>query len=903
MSQENVDCNSSTPALEQGMSKLALNRNKRRPNRAFHNLSLGNIPKNQIPLPPYGQLPTPGPDGSFEAASMQRIFTPKQFDSPINTPSTSKVINQESFLNPVPNSLPIQSMSHILATQRWEDQLQYISSAFETSKNSIPPLATTQFYCSDQGTCDPRLMSLSMYTIPKNEHMRSATKLPLGITLQPFAQLIPEAVIPLCDATQENGPLRCNRCRAYINPGFQFTHDSAVICNICKVKNKLPAEHFAPLGPDGQRSDIASRVELFKGCVDFAVPDFYNVNKNEKALPLHYVFLIDVSLLANENNSSLAAVEGVRTAIEHIADFQTNCKIAIISYDSKLKFYNLRPELEGAQEYVVTETDNVFLPFYHGLFVKPQDSMRVINDTLRKISEFITMDKYCHVPQVCYGSALEAAKLALDTATNKQGGKIICTLNSLPTNGNGNLILRKDDTSKNHLRCDNEFYRKFARDMLSTYVSLDLYITSAAFVDMVSVAHPVLVTSGSLKYYPHFRYDQDEFTLVNDMLENVSKIVGYQSILKVRCSNGLGIYQYYSESVDGSDRDPIIPVLTTDTTIDILLKYVEKMKEGTDLHFQAALLYTDIDGNRKVRSINTNGAVSGNIREVFKFLNQNVIMRIMIKDVLNVLGDCDFVKIRQSIDDKMVEVLTQYRALISGNSSSQLVLPDTLKTLPTYMLAFQKSELMKPNVQSTRGNDRVYDLFKYHTFNGAQLSYKLYPQIIPTHVLLEEKDLSFYDANYKLLQIKPSTLENISVRNSHSQFVNGGCYFIFKGDIVYLWFNENTNRLLLKDLLEVDESVPTNQIPLLSGSLPSTGTQVNEKAASIIKNWSQVTNTPTLQVLLLRPNVDQYYGAVMSSIVCEDPTMNKVEGSDNYLVTLHRRIQENLKKQNYVKVD
>ena len=90
-----------------------------------------------------------------------------------------------------------------------------------------------------------------------------------------------------------------------------------------------------------------------------------------RSLYLHYVFLIDVSLLANENGSSLAMVEGVRSCIEYISDFQPNCEVAIIVYDNKLRFFNLRPDLDNAQEYIVSELDDVFLPFYNGLFVKP----------------------------------------------------------------------------------------------------------------------------------------------------------------------------------------------------------------------------------------------------------------------------------------------------------------------------------------------------------------------------------------------------------------------------------------------------------------------------------------------------------------------------------------------------
>lgn len=903
MSQEELARQISGLSLDQHTANN-VSRKSRRPNRVYHDLASGaSAPSTPFNGPPSFQEGFPfNGNPSFSPMMPQNgsMSAPRlNNESPLVTPS-EQFSRVPSYNQVSGASSQTYSTSHYVATQRWEDQLQYLTKTFETSKDSVPPLPTTQFYCADQGACDPRLMSLSMYNVPVDDHLRSATKLPLGITVQPFANLIPDEPIPVVKNRGNEGPLRCRRCRSYVNARYKIGFDSTVTCNICKVKTQVsPDEH--PL-IDPQIADAGDSAELTKGCVDFLVPEMYNAIKGQESLPLHYVFLIDLSLLANENGSSLAAVEGIRTSIEHISDFQPNCKVAIMAFDSKIRFFSLRPELDTAQEYVVTDIYDAFLPIANGLFVKPQDSQRVIDDTLRKITNYIATEKFSHVVQVCYGAALQAAKLALDTITGGQGGKIVCSLNSLPTIGNGNLSLKKDDATKKTLKCDNDFYTKLGHELLRSYISLDLYITSSAFVDMASIGYAVEVTGGNLKYYPHFSHEKDEFTLVNDMLQNISNIVGYQALLKIRCSTGVLVSQYYLESSGNSDRDPMIPVLTKDTTIDALLKYDSKLKPNTEMSFQAALLYSDIDGNRKVRSINCYGVVSGNIRSVFQSVNQNVAMRIMIKEVISTLGDCDFLNVRKNIDGKMVEILTQYKALIGGSSTSQLVLPDALKTLPTYMLSFQKTDLMAPNAHSTRGNDRIYDLFKFKTMNSAQLSYKLYPQIVPLHVLLEEDDLSFYDANDKLLQILPTSMENLSVRNCHANITNGGCYLIFQGDKVFLWFNENTNRMLLHDLLDVDDAVPIAQVTLFGGSLPELATEVNSKASQVIKNWCQATNSVSLPIELLRPNVDQYYSRVMTQILTEDKTINKIDALDNYLVTMHRLIQEKLKKDDYIKV-
>ncbi|CAL9729667.1 SED5-binding protein 3 [Monosporozyma unispora] len=801
--------------------------------------------------------------------------------------------------------------SHIIATQRWEDQCQYLQTTFETANNSIPPLPSSEFYCMDQGSSDPRLMHLSMYNVPEDEHLRSATKLPLGLTVQPFAPILPSEDIPVVGSTDniilDDGseevkePLRCKRCRTYINPGFKFGYDSSAICNICNVKMKIPMDDFNAIDPSGQRGNPTDKIELSKGSVDFLVPKIYNAVQNVDPVPLHYIFVIDVTLLANENGSAVAMIEAIKASIEYIKENQEKCKIAIMAFDNKLRFYNLRPDLEAAQEYIVNEVNDVFLPMYSGLFVNPLESENIINDTLKKIYEFVVGNKYCHTAQSCYGSALEAATIAIDTITGKQGGKIVCSLNSLPTIGNGNLSLKKDDAIKKHMKCDNEFYNKIAGKMLRSYISLDLYVTNGGFIDMVTVTKPAELTGGVVKYYPHIIANEDEYLLSKDMVEEISKIEGYQALLKVRSSSGLSVESYYLDSVEYGDRDPVFPSVTKDTTIDVLFKYDDKLKVGTDVHFQTALLYTDIHGVRKVRSINCNGGVSNNIVDIFKLINQDAVIRIIIKDIIRTLDVCDFVNIRKIIDEKIVDILTQYRALVSGNSSSQLVLPDSLKTLPLYLLAFEKSNLMKPNAQSTRGNERCFDLLKYGMFNPSKLNFKLYPQIIPFHILLEQEDLTFYDVNETMLQVKPTTIPNISVRNNHVSLENGGCYFIFNGESVYLWFNENTNRMLLHDLLAVDPELPINQISLFFGSLPETGTDINIKAANVIKYWCHVTSQTSLPLILLRPQVDQYYSSVSSELLCEDKSMNMVESYDNYLVYLHRRIQEKISKEDYIK--
>jgi hypothetical protein len=52
----------------------------------------------------------------------------------------------------------------------------------------------------------------------------------------------------------EGGPLRCGRCKAYINPFMRFVDGGRRFqCNMCGFVNDCPREYQCNLRPDGRR--------------------------------------------------------------------------------------------------------------------------------------------------------------------------------------------------------------------------------------------------------------------------------------------------------------------------------------------------------------------------------------------------------------------------------------------------------------------------------------------------------------------------------------------------------------------------------------------------------------------------------------------------------------------------
>ena len=93
---------------------------------------------------------------------------------------------------------------------------------------------------------------------------------------------------------QDEGPFRCYRCKAYVNPFMQFIEGGTKsICNFCNYTNDVPVNYQSALNEFGQRRDQQQRPELLYGTYEFHAPKDYVTR--EPLMPT-YVFAIDVSI-------------------------------------------------------------------------------------------------------------------------------------------------------------------------------------------------------------------------------------------------------------------------------------------------------------------------------------------------------------------------------------------------------------------------------------------------------------------------------------------------------------------------------------------------------------------------------------------------------------------------------
>lgn len=131
--------------------------------------------------------------------------------------------------NQIPSPVTVQEL----------DQKTYDGQIWSTASRTLPPLASSEVRISDDGNASPRFMRITTYNIPTTEDIANQSHLPVGLVIQPFAQPRYDEDPILVVDLGESGPIRCHRCRGYINSGVKFVDGGQKwTCNLCDFNNE-----------------------------------------------------------------------------------------------------------------------------------------------------------------------------------------------------------------------------------------------------------------------------------------------------------------------------------------------------------------------------------------------------------------------------------------------------------------------------------------------------------------------------------------------------------------------------------------------------------------------------------------------------------------------------------------
>ncbi|KAF9996349.1 COPII coat Sec23p-Sfb3p heterodimer component [Modicella reniformis] len=503
---------------------------------------------------------------------------------------------------------------------------------------------------------------MTTYNLPTTEELLAASQLPMGLIIQPLAQLrpgeIPIETVDFGDA----GPPRCRRCNAYINPHMIFTSGGRrFVCNMCLFENEVEPMYFCNLDMNGRRCDLDQRPELRSGTVEFAVPKEYWGDKTLTAAA--YVFAIDVSWNSIQSGMLQQCVEGIKHAIwdeEGRSRLVPGAEIAILTYDRNVHFYNLSFGLEQAQMMVVPDIADVFVPLGDGFLVNPETSQAIVEAMLDMLPQLFAENK---TAEPVIGAVVQAVRLALE----KRGGKLILFQTALPTFGPGALRFRDDsalygtEKEKQLYAPQDDFFKDLAETCVESALSIDLFLFPNAYVDVATLGCLSSITGGDTYMFMNFNAARDGLKLQGDIGRLVNRPFGYNGLMRVRCSNGLRIAEHFGNFHMKNSTDLELAGLDSEKAFGVLVKHDGKLDDRTEASFQVALLYTTMDGHRRVRVHNYSTPVTTLLGNVFRWADMDTTINFLSKGAIAQALSKPLNEVREALTDKCVRILTAYR--------------------------------------------------------------------------------------------------------------------------------------------------------------------------------------------------------------------------------------------------
>ncbi len=683
---------------------------------------------------------------------------------------------------------------------------------FETRVDGAPnqpPTSTSNFIAVDRGNCSPRYMRLTLGTVPCSGDLARNCRMPFALSVQPLALPHPEEELLQVVDFGPSGPIRCGRCKAYLNPFMKFIDGGRrFICNFCTYINETPQEYFSPLGMDGRRQDLAQRPELCKGSVEIVAPDAYMIRP---PMPVTHFFLIDVSSQAVSSgvtSAACAAVAGI------LGDLQGGGKarVGIATFDKSVQFYQVR---RGTQVRMLVSPD-VDEP-YAALSSNSLVTVDECQEELEKLLESIPgMASNVAVGDSCAVAAISSAAKVLE----ETGGKLTVFLNSLARRGYAALEVRREvqgtvgpdkEPQKNLLPMETKKLEAVAEAAAEAQTCIDIFAMPRSHVELATLRVLCEITGGTLYHYPDFEPAQDEALMFNDLRWNIVRPQGMEALMRVRSSAGISVDGYDGACHMRTPTDIDLAAVDCDKTFLVKLGHDAKLEPGQETAFQCALLYTTTAGERRIRLHTLAVKASASISTMFRTADLDTQLLISAREgARNLTNGSSTFSTREAVLASCVNSLSVYREFCASSSSTgQLILPEALKLLPLYILALNKSPALNTGASL---DHRSGWCSRVGSTNSAAFIASIYPRLFAIH------ELGGRPAQMRGKLPKPLPL-------SYEKLVVDGVYLMEDGVEAYIWPAKNARPETLQRLL----GVPAEELARKEGPAPRLGRTDSEE--------------------------------------------------------------------------
>ncbi|NXI88865.1 SC24C protein, partial [Rhipidura dahli] len=804
----------------------------------------------------FGQVRGPQPNygGAYPGAP--------NYGSPPGPPPPPKRLDPDS----IPS--PIQVIE--------DDRNNRGSEPFVTGvRGQVPPLVTTNFLVKDQGNASPRYIRCTSYNIPCTSDMAKQSQVPLAAVIKPLATLPPEETLPYLVDHGESGPVRCNRCKAYMCPFMQFIEGGRRFqCCFCSCVTEVPPHYFQHLDHTGKRVDFYDRPELSLGSYEFLATVDYCKN-NKFPSPPAFIFMIDVSYNAVKSGLVRLICEELKSLLDYLPREgnmeESAIRVGFVTYNKVLHFYNVKSSLAQPQMMVVSDVADMFVPLLDGFLVNVNESRTVIASLLDQIPEMFADTRET---ETVFAPVIQAGLEALKAA--ECAGKLFIFHTSLPiAEAPGKLKNRDDrklintDKEKTLFQPQTSFYNNLAKDCVAQGCCVDLFLFPNQYLDVATLGVVPYQTGGSIYKYAYFQLETDQYRFLNDLRRDVQKEVGFDAVMRVRTSTGIRATDFFGAFYMSNTTDVEMAGLDCDKTITVEFKHDDKLSEDSGALLQCALLYTSCAGQRRLRIHNLSLNCCTQLADLYRNCETDTLINYLAKYAYRGVLSSPVKTVRDALINQCAQILACYRKnCASPSSAGQLILPECMKLLPVYLNCVLKSDVLQPGPEVTT-DDRAYIRQLVTSMDVAETNVFFYPRLLPlTKANVDSDSLP------------------AAIRNSEERLSKGDIYLLENGLNIFVWVGVSVQQGLIQNLFGVSSF---SQISNALSTLPVLENPFSKKVRSIV-DMLQGQRSRYMKLIIVKQ--EDKLEMLFKHFLVEDKSLSGGASYVDFLCHMHKEIRQ-----------
>lgn len=664
--------------------------------------------------------------------------------------------------------------------------------------------------------CNPDIFRCTLNKIPESLGLLQKSRLPLGLLIHPFRDLNNLPVISC------NSIVRCKTCRTYINPFVFFSDSKKWQCNLCYRNNDLPEEfQYDPVTKT--YGDPTRRPEIKSSTIEFIAPSEYMLRPPQPAI---YLFLLDVSSLAQQSGYLYTVCN---TLMEHLDNLPGDARtqVGFIAYNSAIHFYNISEDYNQPHEVTVLDVEDVFLPFPDNLLVNLKECKEMIMQLLKQLPKRF---EHTHDTHSALGAALQVAYKMLSAS----GGRVTVFQTCLPNYGPGALQSRENPNNRSskevaHLGPATDFYKRLALECSGQQIAVDLFLLNSQYCDLATISGISKFSGGCMHHIPLYSETKPQLvkTLRKSLERYLTRKIGFEAVMRVRCTRGLTIHTFHGNFFVRSTDLLSLPNVNPDAGFGMQITYEESLTKIKTVCFQAALLYTSSKAERRIRVHTLCIPVTESLSEVMYSADPQCIVGLLSKMAVDRSVTSSLSDARDAFINATVDIISAFRLVQNlAQTSSKLMVPENLRLLPLYILAMLKHTAFRTGT-STRLDDRVFAMSEMKSLPLDQLMRYIYPDFYLLDCLFVSGNNGYVDDGHKL--------EPMRLQLSAEKLDSRSMFLLDCGPYMYIYIGSNVASSIIQDILGYNSVA---EIPDFCIDLPSRET----KASQALLNFLDIVN-------------------------------------------------------------